>query len=73
MWTLEWGDATNQVSGHWNHEEHDSSEKALDAAKMKISMGLIAHAIHSPAEVLWMRSEELLDTVEADEATSEVE
>jgi hypothetical protein len=28
MWILEWGDATNQTSGQWNHEEHDSSEKA---------------------------------------------
>lgn len=69
MWILEWGDATNQVSGRWNHEEHNSSEKALDAAKMKVAMKLIAHAIHSPAGVLWMGSEELRDAVTADEAT----
>lgn len=70
MWVLEWGDATNQVNGQWNHEEHDRSEKALDAAKMKIGMGLIAHAIHSEAGVLWMSGEELLDAVKADEAAS---
>jgi hypothetical protein len=29
MWILEWGDATNQVNGQWNHEEHESSETAL--------------------------------------------
>jgi hypothetical protein len=47
MWILEWGDSTNQSSGQWNHEEHDSSDKAFDAAKTKIGMGLVAHAIHS--------------------------
>ncbi|WP_264047965.1 hypothetical protein [Methylobacterium flocculans] len=71
MWILEWGDSTNQVRGHWNHEEHDSSEKALDAAKTKIGMGLIAHAIHSESGVLWMSAEELLDSVEAEKAVSE--
>ena len=70
MWILEWGDSTNQVSGQWNHEEHDSSEKALDAAKTKIGMGLRANAIHSEAGVLWMSGEELLDAVKADEAAS---
>ncbi|MBY0256346.1 hypothetical protein [Methylobacterium sp.] len=65
MWILEWGDSTNQVSGQWNHEEHDSSEKTLDAANTKIGMGLIAHAIHSKAGVLWMSSEELLEAAEA--------
>jgi hypothetical protein len=70
MWILEWGNSTNQVSGQWNHEEHESSEKALDAAKTKTGMGLIANAIHSPAGVLWMKAEELLDTVEADETPS---
>lgn len=68
MWILEWGDATNQVNGQWNHEEHESSETALDAAKTKIGMGLIAHAIHSEAGVLWMSSEELLTAAEAGEA-----
>ncbi|MCJ2043769.1 hypothetical protein MKK58_04350 [Methylobacterium sp. J-078] len=71
MWILEWGDATNQTSGQWNHEEHESSEKALDAAKTKINMGLIAHALHSEAGVLWMSRDELLDTVEATEPTSQ--
>lgn len=71
VWVLEWGDSTNQVSGQWNHEEHDSSEKALDAAKTKIAMGLIAHAIHSAAGVLWMSGEELLDSVEAAGTTSQ--
>ena len=71
MWVLEWGDSTNQVSGQWNHEEHDSSEKALDAAKTKIGMRLIAHAIHSEAGVLWMSGEEVLDSVEADEVASQ--
>jgi len=70
VWVLEWGDSTNQVSGQWNHEEHDRSEKALDAAKTKIGMGLTAHAIHSEAGVLWMSAEELLDSVEAADATS---
>jgi hypothetical protein len=68
MWVLEWGDSTNQTSGQWNHEEHDSPEKALNAAKTKIGMGLIAHAIHSEAGVLWMSSEELLTAAEAGEA-----
>lgn len=71
MWVLEWGDATNQTSGQWNHEEHDSSEKALDAAKTKIGMGLIAHAIHSEAGVLWMSAEELLDAIEVDEPATQ--
>jgi hypothetical protein len=71
MWILEWGDATNQTSGQWNHEEHDSSEKALDAAKTKIGMGLIAHAIHSEAGVLWMSAEELLDAIEVDEPATQ--
>jgi len=71
MWILEWGDATNQTSGQWNHEEHDSSEKALDAAKTKIGMGLISHAIHSEAGVLWMSAEELLDAIEVDEPATQ--
>lgn len=71
MWVLEWGDSTNQVSGQWNHEEHDSSENALDAAKVKIGMGLIAHAIHSEAGVLWMSAEELADTAKAETAAGE--
>ena len=71
MWVLEWGDSTNQASGRWNHDEHDSSEKALDAAKTKIGMGLIAHAIHSRAGVLWLSAEELRDAVKADEPASQ--
>ena len=71
MWVLEWGDATNQVSGQWNHEEHDSSEKALDAAKTKIGMGLRAHAIRSSAGEVWMSGEQLKDAVKSDEAASE--
>lgn len=59
MWILEWGDATNQVTGQWNHEEHNTAEKALDAAKTKMGMGLRAHAIHSPAGDLWMSHEAL--------------
>ena len=70
MWILEWGDTTNQTSGQWNNEEHASTEAALDAAKTKIGMGLIAHAIHSEGGVLWMSGNELLDVVEADEAAS---
>jgi len=59
MWTLLWGDTTNQVSGQWNHEEHEGSEKALAAAKTKIGMGLIAHSIHSPSGIAWMSADEL--------------
>lgn len=59
MWTLQWGDNTNRVSGHWNHEEHESSDKALAAAKMKIGMGLVVQAIHSPAGVQWMTEDEV--------------
>lgn len=59
MWILQWGDATNEVSGQWNHEEHESSDKALGAAKMKMGMGLRAHSIHSPAGDLWMSHEAL--------------
>lgn len=70
MWILEWGDSANEVSGQWNHEEHDSSEKALDAAKTKIGMGLKANAIRSEAGVLWMSGEELLDAAEAAGGTS---
>lgn len=70
MWILEWGDPANQASGQWNHEEHDSSDKALDAAKTKIGMGLIANAIHSEGGVLWMSGDELLDVVEAKEAAN---
>jgi len=66
MWILDWGDSVNQANGQWNHEDHESSEKALDAAKTKIGMGLIAHAIHSEADVLWMSGEELLDAAEAE-------
>ena len=68
MWILEWGDSTNQTSGQWNHEEHDSSDKAFDAAKTKIGMGLIAHAIRSEGGVLWMSRDELLNVAGADEA-----
>ena len=71
MWVLEWGDATNQVGGQWSHEEHDSSEKALDAAKTKIGMGLRVHAIYSPPGALWMSAEQLKDAVEADKAASQ--
>jgi hypothetical protein len=70
MWILEWGDAANQVSGQWNHEEHDSSEKALDAAKTKISMRLLVHTIHSPAGEIWMSRDEVLDSIKVDKKTS---
>lgn len=72
MWILEWGDATNQVSGQWNHEEHDNSEKALEAAKTKTGMKLIAHAIYSPPGALWMSGKELQNAIKTDGAASEV-
>ncbi|POR43096.1 hypothetical protein [Methylobacterium sp. V23] len=71
MWILDWGDSVNRANGQWNHEDHESSEKALDAAKTKIGMGLIAHAIHSEADVLWMSGEELLDAAEADKSPND--
>ncbi|MHC2003126.1 hypothetical protein ACYQR9_22210 [Methylobacterium sp. CM6241] len=67
MWILQWGDSTNRAGGQWNHEEHESSEKALAAAKTKLQMGLFAHAIHSPAGVQWMTGDEITNAVEQDE------
>lgn len=70
MWILEWGDSTNQSCRQWNHEEHATSDAALDAAKTKIGMGLIANAIHSEGGVLWMSADELLDAFEASETAN---
>lgn len=71
MGILQWGDATNEVSGEWNHEEHESSDKAVEAAKMKMGMGLRAHSIHSPAGIAWMSAEELRGVHEAADATGD--
>ena len=70
MWNLLWGDTTNQVSGQWNHEEHDDSEKAVEAAKTKMGMGLIAHSIHSPSGITWMSADELKGLDETAPASS---
>jgi hypothetical protein len=70
MWILEWGDAANQATGQWNHEEHDSSAKALDAAKTKIGMRLLAHAIRSPVGKIWMSRDQLLDSIKVNKETS---
>ena len=72
MWILQWGDNTNRASGQWNHEEHVSSEKALEAARTKVEMGLVAHAIHSPAGVHWMTADELMAALSKDEAPAEI-
>jgi hypothetical protein len=55
MWILLWGDSSNEATGDWHREEHETSDEALAAARTKISEGQIAHAIHSPAGILWMR------------------
>jgi hypothetical protein len=73
MWVVLWGDGSTAATGDWKHEEHDTSEQALAAAIAKIRGGLVANAVYSPAGVLWMSGEELLDTAEKDAEAARAE
>lgn len=59
MWVLLWGDSSNEATGDWHRDEHETSDDALAAAKAKIAEAQIFHAIYSPAGILWMKPEEL--------------